>query len=147
MRVPKPNPSVFFNQFQAKDPVLYPLKISENLGFLIFSGNIKSKQWPEMGLVFPRWSETLSEFYPTKTLLIPIKKLLMSARNLLIWSFCEIKVFKKQYFVKLRKLKKINISNKEIKNNLQKPYLNSTDSIFVHSSLINYQKIKFYFVY
>ena len=101
-----------------------------------------------MGLVFPRWSETLSEFYPTNTLLIPIKKLLMSARNLLIWSFCEIKkVFKKQYFVKLRKLKKINILNKEIKNNLQKPYLNSTDSIFVHSSLINYQKIKFYFFY
>ena len=119
MRVPKPNPSVFLNQFQANVPVLYPPKISENLGFLIFSGNIKSKQWPEMGLVFPRWSETLSEFYPTKTLLIPIKKLLMSARNLLIWSFCEIKkVFKKQYFVKLRKLKKSNILNKEIKNNL-----------------------------
>ena len=38
-----------FNPFLANVPILYPLKTSENQGFLVFSGGIKWEHWPEMG--------------------------------------------------------------------------------------------------
>ena len=37
------------NPIHATGLFLYPLKISENSGFLMFSGDIKRDQWQQMG--------------------------------------------------------------------------------------------------
>ena len=37
------------NPFHATDLFRYPLKTSENKGFLMFSGGIERDQWHEMG--------------------------------------------------------------------------------------------------
>ena len=138
----QPDPSFSLTNFRLMLPFYTPWKYWKSFGKVLVSryfqgvliGNSDLKSVKFSTLVWNLW--VLSNEHSINTR----KKRLMSAWHLLIWSFCQIKkVHKNQYFE--------IFWIKAIKNNSQKPYPNSTVTIFVHSYLTNYQKKKFCFVH